>query len=57
MPYEGIFPESVNLYLKLNYTKHEDDGRLEGLVTSGEMQFDEFNNLSRITNIYIPKDE
>lgn len=57
MPNEGIFPESVNLYTTINYARHQDDGRLTGLITSGELVFDEFNNLSKITNIYITNDE
>lgn len=57
IPFDGVFPESVSLYTKLNYNRPEGEGRLEGLVLSGQAQFDEFNNLNKIINIYVSDSE
>ena len=53
LPFEGILPESVKLYKKLNYTKKSGEGRLTGSVPTGDFQYDEYNNPVSITNIYI----
>ena len=54
MPFQGILPETVNLYTTLNQAAAIDQGRLDGLITSGDLQYDEFGDLNKIINIYLP---
>ena len=54
LQYEGILPESVELYKKLNLGVVVGNGRLSELVPTGNFVYDEFGNPTAITNIYIP---
>lgn len=53
---QGIDPNSIHVYSKLDYAKKVGEGRLDGEIKKYKIVYDEFNTVSEITNLVFKND-
>ena len=53
MTQKGVYSETIKIYRKYSYTS----AQLSDQITSGKIEFDEFGNVYKITNIYVGEND